>query len=67
MKGGVGEGGGVASPVRVVAGSFMMAKVIGHLKESGTSDESSRWSGTSKGGGQCTSLCLWASLQYIRI
>ena len=50
------------APLRVVAGSFMMAKVMGHLKESGTSAESSRCSGTSSGGGQCTSLCRWWSL-----
>ena len=58
--GGAARGGALKGnlPVRVVAGSFMMAKVIGHLKESGTSGESSKWSGTIKGGGQWTSLCL---------
>ena len=50
------------APLRVVAGSFMTAKVMGHLKESGTSTESSKCSGTSRGGGQCTSLCRCDSL-----
>ena len=49
-------------PLRVVAGSLMIPKVMGHLKESGKSGESSKCSGTNRGGGQCTSLCRWASL-----
>ena len=39
---------------------------MGHLKASGTSTVSSRMSGTTKGGGQCTSALCSVSLRTLR-
>jgi len=40
---------------------------MGHLKASGTSTVSSRMSGTTKAGGQCTSALCSASLRTLRM